>query len=187
MSRKKQYIEEDVVEKAMHLFWVKGYEHTSLQMLEKQMGINKFSIYSSFGSKNGLYVESLKLYRHKVGTLIKEIERSNDAVLAIKAYFYKFLQLSAGNGFGKGCFITNTLNEIDAQGDLKIVKQVEHFKNDLRDVFFNQLMLKNGKEKKVAEAQADYLMISMIGLSSASKVCINSQLENYIENIFKGL
>ncbi|MBF8150587.1 TetR/AcrR family transcriptional regulator [Winogradskyella sp. F6397] len=187
MSRKKQYIEEDVVEKAMHLFWVKGYEHTSLQMLEKQMGINKFSIYSTFGSKDGLYIESLKLYRQRVGILIKEIEASNDAVLAIKAYFYKFLRLSAGNGLGKGCFIGNTLNEIDANADLKIVEQVEQFRHDLRHVFCNQLLLKNGKEKKIAEAQADYLMISMIGLSSASKVCTHSQLENYIENIFKGL
>ncbi|GAK99665.1 hypothetical protein JCM19314_3710 [Nonlabens ulvanivorans] len=38
MARKKQYKEEEVLEKAMNLFWIKGYENTSLEMLEKEMG-----------------------------------------------------------------------------------------------------------------------------------------------------
>jgi len=51
MARKKEYIEEEVIENAMYLFWQNGYENTSMKMLEQEMGINKFSIYSSFGSK----------------------------------------------------------------------------------------------------------------------------------------
>ncbi|MBC7557159.1 MAG: TetR family transcriptional regulator, partial [Chryseobacterium sp.] len=47
MARKKKYIEEVVLEKAMNLFWKNGYEKTSMQMLEEEMGINKFSIYST--------------------------------------------------------------------------------------------------------------------------------------------
>ena len=37
MARKKQYNEDEVVEKAMRLFWKNGYEITSMQMLEKEM------------------------------------------------------------------------------------------------------------------------------------------------------
>ena len=58
MARRKQYDEQVVLEKAMNLFWRNGYEATSMQMLEKEMGINKFSIYSSFGNKHGLFLES---------------------------------------------------------------------------------------------------------------------------------
>ena len=60
MPRNKTYNEEDVVEKALNVFWQNGYESTSMQMLEKAMGINKFSIYSSFESKHGLFLECLK-------------------------------------------------------------------------------------------------------------------------------
>lgn len=187
MSRKKQYIEEDVLEKAMNLFWIKGYENTSMQMLEKEMGINKFSIYSSFGSKNGLFVESLKLYREKVSKITNELEASSAGVLAIKQYFYKFLKLSAGKGFGKGCLITNTLNEIDKETDKDIVVQVENFRDDLKRIFFNKLMFESVENSKIVEKQADYLLISMIGLSSASRICIDTQLENYIENTFNRL
>ncbi len=187
MSRTKNYIEEEVIEKAMYLFWLKGYENTSLQMLEKAMGINKFSIYSSFGSKKGLFIESLKLYRQKVDKITKELETSTDGVLAIKEYFYKFLKLSAGKGFGKGCLMTNTLNEIDKETDKKIVNQVEGFRDDLKNIFFNKLRSASTKNIKVIEEQADYLLISMIGLSSASRICIGAQLENYIENTFNRL
>ena len=46
MARKKQYNEAEVIEKAMRLFWRNGYESTSVRMLEKEMGINQFSIYN---------------------------------------------------------------------------------------------------------------------------------------------
>ena len=36
MARKKEYIEEEVLEKAMELFWRNGYESTSVRMLEKE-------------------------------------------------------------------------------------------------------------------------------------------------------
>ncbi len=187
MPRKKEYVEEEVIEKAMHVFWVKGYEATSMKMLESAMGINKFSIYSSFGSKNELFIESLKLYRNKVSKITKELETSSEGVLAIKQYFYKFLKLSAGKGFGKGCLISNTMNEMDIETDLKVRKQVEDFSDDIKQVFMSKLMLENGENLKVVEEKADYLVISMIGLSSASKIYINDQLENYIENTFKRL
>lgn len=185
MPRKKQYFEEDVVEKAMNLFWIKGYESTSMQMLEKEMGINKFSIYSSFGSKNGLFIESMKLYRKKVNKITKEIEKSFSGVLAIKEYFYTFLRLSENKISSKGCLITNTLPELDIETDKKIVEQVEEFREDIKQFFFNSLILESNKNHKDAEEQADYLLISIIALSVASKVCNDSQLQNYMNNTFK--
>ena len=52
MPREKQYKEEEVIEKAMGLFWKNGYRNTSLRMLSKEMGINQFSINASFGNKS---------------------------------------------------------------------------------------------------------------------------------------
>ena len=74
MARKKAYREDLVIEKAMNLFWRNGYEGTSMQMLEKEMGINKFSIYSSFGSKNGVFLESIACYKKKLYTLVNELK-----------------------------------------------------------------------------------------------------------------
>ena len=87
MARKKQYIEEEVIEKAMHLFWRNGYENTSVRMLEKEMGINQFSMYASFGSKQGVFLESLKTYKNKNKEIFETLKNSNKGAAAIKDFF----------------------------------------------------------------------------------------------------
>lgn len=77
MARKKKYNEEEVVEKAMNIFWKNGYKATSMKMLEEEMGINKFSIYASFGSKNGLFIESLKQYKLRVNDTVLKFKKGN--------------------------------------------------------------------------------------------------------------
>ena len=62
MPRVKSYNKEEVLQKAMHVFWNHGYGTTSVRLLEKEMGINQFSIYSSFSNKKNLFIEALKKY-----------------------------------------------------------------------------------------------------------------------------
>jgi AcrR family transcriptional regulator len=73
MARNKQY-NEQVIEKAMSLFWRNGYQNTSVRMLEKEMGINQFSIYASFGNKHGVFVESLKCYKTKIYSIFEKLQ-----------------------------------------------------------------------------------------------------------------
>ena len=60
MSRHKEFDREDVLEKAMQVFWSQGYECTSVQDLVDAMGINRGSIYATFGDKHGLSVMPTK-------------------------------------------------------------------------------------------------------------------------------
>ena len=65
MARKKEFDEVEVLDKALDVFWKKGYSATSIQDLVDSMGINRASIYDTWGDKHNLYVESLKRYRQK--------------------------------------------------------------------------------------------------------------------------
>ena len=185
MPRTKQYNEQEVIDKAMNLFWRNGYETTSMQMLEKEMGINKFSIYSSFGSKNGVFLESLKRYKTKLNTLLVKLEKSDSGMLGIKQYFYDFVQFSKETEFGKGCLITNTANEIGENADIQIKDSLSSFMEHIRQVFISVLKQDNSKSQESLNSEADYLLIAMFGLSSATRVFNTEQLEHYIENIFK--
>lgn len=187
MSRQKGYKEEEVVEKAMNLFWRNGYEATSMAMLEQEMGINKFSIYSSFGSKSGLFLESLKCYKQKINLLIEKLESSNNGTVSIKKYFYDFLEFSREDNFRKGCLVTNTANELSKNDKVEIQEALSNFTNSVKEIFATTLGNDVGKSKKMIEEEADYLLVSMFGLSSASRVFSERQLSNYIENIFKNL
>lgn len=188
MARKKAYNEEEVLEKAMLLFWKNGYETTSMQMLEKEMGINKFSIYASFGSKNGVFIESLKCYKKKLKIVTDTLQNSNNGIEGIKAYFYNFLLFSKDHkDFTRGCLVTNTANELHDNSDSKIKFQLTEFTNYIRRLFENNIrQIPNLTETEIQE-KADYLIVSMFGLSSASRAFNTQQLTIYIEHIFKSI
>lgn len=187
MARRKEYIEEEVIEKAMNLFWRNGYETTSMQMLEKEMGINKFSIYSSFGNKNGVFLESLKCYKKKLNKLISKLKTSTNGIEGIKQYFYDFIDFTKETEFGKGCLVTNTANEIGEDADQKIKEVLSKFTNEVKLAFTNNLKQDKSKDVITIEQQTDFLIISMFGLSTATRIFGKTQLDNYIENIFKSI
>ena len=188
MARKKQYIEEEVIEKAMDLFWRNGYETTSVRMLEKEMGINQFSMYASFGSKKGVFLKSLVCYREKIkGALIDKLQNSQEGTEAIKQYFYDFITFSRENRVFKGCLITNTLSELGEHTDQEIGVEIMRFATNVKSLFTEKLGLDILKTKEMIAEQSNYLIISLQGLSVASKVFDQKQLEDFIENTFKNL
>jgi AcrR family transcriptional regulator len=187
MARKKLYIEEEVIEKAMALFWRKGYETTSMQMLEKEMGINKFSIYASFGNKDGVFLESLKCYKQKIKEITSKLKESSNGVIGLKQYFYDFIVFSKDASLRKGCLITNSANELHEDSNQEIKAELSKFTNNIRSLFVNNLQQEERLNTIEVEEKADYLIISVFGLASASRVFNETQIHNYIKNIFKSL
>ncbi|MGY8914207.1 MAG: TetR/AcrR family transcriptional regulator [Flavobacteriales bacterium] len=187
MARKKQYIEQEVIEKAMALFWRNGYETTSVRMLEKEMGINQFSIYASFGSKQGVFLESINTYKKKIHCITDKLEKSQNGVPGIKQYFYDFLEFSEENDVCKGCLITNTVNELGQNVDLKIKEELTKFASNIKQLFIKNLKQDSKKDMETIEREANYLMTSILGISVASKIFNKKQLEDAIETAFKNL
>jgi TetR/AcrR family transcriptional repressor of nem operon len=187
MARSKQYNEQEVIEKAMSLFWRNGYENTSVRMLEKEMGINQFSIYASFGNKQGVFLESIKSYRKRIQLITDKLEKSNNGIAGIKQFFYDFLEFSMSDNCKKGCLVTNIVAELGENGDPTIMSEVEKFFGEVKSLFKNSLRQDSNKSEETVIRQANYLSVSMLGLSSASKILDNQQLQDYIEIAFLSL
>lgn len=187
MARKKQYIEEEVIDKAMHLFWKNGYENTSVRMLEKEMGINQFSMYASFGSKHGVFLESLKSYRKKSKELFEDFRNSNNGVEDIKEFFYNSINVSEEEGNQKGCLVTNTYNEFAESEDELIKEQMTEFMVGLKEIFVEKLRMDSSKDEETILKEANYLMLAKHGLAAASRVNSKKEIEDYIEMIFKNV
>lgn len=187
MARKKEYKEDIVVEKAMNLFWRHGYSTTSMQMLQKEMGINKFSIYSSFGSKQGLFLESLKLYKNKINVIFEKFKTANNGIEDIKAFFYDSLKICDLEENQKGCLVTNTYNEFTEKEDEIISEQMKSFMANLKELFIEKLKMNTDKNEKTILKQANYLILAKNGLAAASRVNTRDEIEDYIEMTFKNL
>src|ERR1700752_1928696 len=75
MGRPKSFSREEVLEKAMPVFWTHGFSDTSLQDLERATGVNKSGLYMEFRDKEDLFVACLRHYlksQEKRGLLTKE-------------------------------------------------------------------------------------------------------------------
>lgn len=184
MARKKQYNEEEVIEKATGLFWRNGYEATTVRMLEKEMGINQFSIYSSFGNKQGVFLESINAYKKRIYSITDKLAKSNTGKEGIKQYFYDFLEFSRDEDMNKGCLVTNTVNEIRDDTDPVIMEELMKFANEIKQLFVDNLLQDESKTEELADGQANYLMNCILGLSVSSKVYDQSQLDSIIEITF---
>jgi len=187
MARKKQYDEQEVIDKAMALFWRNGYEATSVRMLEKEMGINQFSIYASFGSKHGVFLESINTYKKRIKCITDKLQVSQNGKEGIKQYFYDFLKFARENNVNKGCLVTNTVNEIKKESDPILMEELSKFADGIKQLFLNNLLQDQNKNTQLAKKQANYLMNCILGLSVASKVFEQSELDDIVEITFMNI
>lgn len=186
MSRKKQYIEEEVIDKAMRLFWRNGYENTSMQMLEKEMGINKFSIYSSFGNKHGVFIKSIELYKRKTNKMFDQLKEKNNGINDIKTFFYDSVEVCYQEGNHKGCLMTNTYNEFSNNTDSEINELIDLFMNSLKKIFIQKLKHESKNDETILK-EANFLLLAKHGLAAATRVNNKKEISDYIEMIFKNI
>jgi AcrR family transcriptional regulator len=71
MARPRSFDLDDAVDRALHLFWSKGYEGTTLGDLTDALGVNRPSLYAAFGSKEDLFRRVLERYAEGPGAGFK--------------------------------------------------------------------------------------------------------------------
>jgi TetR/AcrR family transcriptional regulator, transcriptional repressor for nem operon len=68
------------LEIAMNVFWRFGYERTSLDVLMREMGIARQSLYDTFGDKRALYLQALTQYRENDHARLHRLFASGQSV-----------------------------------------------------------------------------------------------------------
>ncbi|RYD84074.1 MAG: TetR/AcrR family transcriptional regulator, partial [Verrucomicrobiaceae bacterium] len=71
-GRPRAFDECAALEKAMHVFWRKGYDATSISDLTEAMQINPPSLYSAFGNKESLFLRVLERYGEGPASFVRE-------------------------------------------------------------------------------------------------------------------
>jgi TetR/AcrR family transcriptional regulator, transcriptional repressor for nem operon len=67
MARPKEFDRDAVLDRAVDVFWARGYEATSIGELTDALGIGRQSLYDTFGDKHALYLAALDRYREQTG------------------------------------------------------------------------------------------------------------------------
>lgn len=115
MPAEKQFNPDDALAKAMGAFWHRGYAATSMQDLVVTMGINRGSLYATFGDKHELFLAALRMFDERVrGQLLANLVKSHAPREAIRQLFLTFVKEASDVGGNKGCLLTNTALELAA-------------------------------------------------------------------------
>jgi len=112
MGRTKQYDRFDLLDKSVELFRKQGFNGTSTAELVDELGINRKSLYSEFGSKQALFEATLEHYeRNHLSRVLAPIEAPSAGSEAIRHAFTDYASASEGWFNGRGCLMCNTAVE----------------------------------------------------------------------------
>lgn len=173
MARTREFNEEKVLEAAMQLFWEKGYEATSLSDLTARMGIQRPSIYSTFGDKKELFEAALRRYTTSRAADIRARLQSHVSVKqAFATFFEEVIQAEYRKDLSNGCFCINTMVELAPHDERFEILTREH---QLYLAVIFQETIERGVQTGELEADTDAkslaqaLIVSLIGLTVMMK------------------
>ncbi|MCO5971208.1 MULTISPECIES: TetR/AcrR family transcriptional regulator [Actinoallomurus] len=113
MARTKEFDPDAVLQKAMELFWERGYEATSMADLVEHLGIARASIYATFGGKHDLYLKAYERYaRTRDLNVVEMLSQPGPVLPAVRALVRAYAEESAADPRRRGCMVVNTAVEL---------------------------------------------------------------------------
>ena len=101
--------------KALVLFWRKGYQASSLADLLAAMGIGSSSLYAAFTDKRTLFLECLDLFAARTADVVQHARSEMPQIDALQHFFERNFIGVPGSGVGAsvsrhwGCMLVNTV------------------------------------------------------------------------------
>ncbi len=116
MAGKKAFQPEQVLDKAVDLFWQQGYEGTSIEELLACMGLGRGSLYDTFGDKHALYLAALKRYLAKNQVQFAALQQQTGPLSErLERFFYDCIEHLLSDPARRGCFLVNATVEMAPQ------------------------------------------------------------------------
>ena len=118
MARPREFSKPEVLRKAMHLFWEKGYEATSMADLLAATGLSKSSLYDTFGDKRSLFLEALEAYRQdRLAQVLSFLEDGRAGRESIAGFFQEIAAHALDETPRYGCMSCNEAVELGPHDD----------------------------------------------------------------------
>lgn len=190
-GRPLEYDREEVLEIAMHLFWYKGFENTSLKDILNATRISKSSFYYAFSSKEQLFEQCLDLYCDmQVEYMLANLEQATTGRVFIECFLEEIESKGISAEQNKGCFLMNTASEFAGRNH---AISVLVSKATLRFANIFQLAIKRGQDEgvisrqKAANALGLYLVSSIAGLQTMLMAEADSKNINEIISVIESV
>jgi TetR/AcrR family transcriptional repressor of nem operon len=174
MARPREFNADTALERAMELFWSKGYEATSLDDLCEVTGLSRSSLYATFGNKRSLLLQSVDRYveqrNPRMAALLAQPLPIRDAFAALAGQFID--QIVSGPG-RRGCFLGNCAAELprsDRAALARVRRALESTAATFRDALARAKARGELRADVDVDALARFLTAGFQGLRLVGKV-----------------
>jgi TetR/AcrR family transcriptional repressor of nem operon len=170
MARPLEFNRSKAVDRALVLFWRKGYQATSLADLLTAMGISRSSFYATFTDKRNLFIECLDLFSNRTLAMLQSACAAMPPIDALQSFFERNFMSVHGAGAVRarwGCMLVNTVLEMAGVDD-ELAARASHRMDDLQHIF--QACLEDaGATPALAEELAAMLVVFNEGVRVSSR------------------
>ena len=176
--RYKEYNPNRVLEKAIRLFWKKGFNGCSINEIVEETGVNRFSLYHEFENKEGILYRSLLLYRERYCNENLAILSEDMELESVLTKFY--LSFLEKDELIPGCYFIHIGTEL-ADTDNRVKDQVDEYLGEIENLIA-RLLLANDFEKTDANYLAGHLTALYCTVMSFCLVHSHQERLDYISN-----
>ncbi len=173
MARTKDFDESEVLKKAVSLFWLKGYNGTSMQDLVDSLGISRSSLYDTYGDKHTLFLKALEFYQSTSGNqMCSIVTNATSAIDAIRELLEMITNNLLKDKQHRGCFMVNAEVEL-APLDAEVRKMICKNEKLIEEAF--QLAIQKGQasgeitNKQDARALTRFFLTTIKGIQVSAK------------------
>jgi TetR/AcrR family transcriptional regulator, transcriptional repressor for nem operon len=186
MSRPKTFSESAALEKALDIFWQRGYQGVGLTELLRGMGIARQSLYDTFGNKRGLFIRTIEHYRNtRLAAALALLERDGSPLQNVKDVV-RFFETLALDKRSRGCMVANSLVELgphDAEIRELLAQTLGLLENGLANALRRAQRAGELPAKRSPRALARALTNALVGMAVTGKLGLGKAT---VEDIYSG-
>jgi len=188
MARPREFDPDKALDKAMRLFWKKGYFDTSIRDIVAETGVSHAGLYGTFGNKSDLFVAALERYEKTViQKMFAVLDSPHSSKPEIEVFFKQLPQMAKTTEFQAGCLMCNTATELACCDD-KIAEKIQK-SFDSRSTFFRNALIRakqKGEVKKDLDTDAVSDFLTAMLYAGATMVRSKSppeKIQNMLETM----
>jgi AcrR family transcriptional regulator len=126
--------QDEALDKALKVFWARGYEGASMAELTEALGINKPSIYAAFGNKEELFRKALARYTSGPAAFVKDAMKEPTAHQVVEKFLLLAVDFFSDRSTPNGCMIVQAALT-GGQGSSAIQQELIAYRKSLEASF----------------------------------------------------
>ena len=166
-GRQRGFDKEEALDKAMRIFWKKGYVGTSISDLTTGLGINKPSLYSAFGNKEQLFIQTSKHYFERYAETHSQYLNSDGTVKErLSKFLSSVISQQCGDDTPKGCYVSLCISECEGEmyppEAAELIEEANQYSENLLNDFLSAEQIKKTIPESIDVAEVSRYLTTFI-------------------------